>query len=195
MLALLANQLHYLCCDFTWVKTTARGLFWTLGESWGSASALKRAMLWLAWPVGEPISEAAARGSAVQEVSAMCMCFASTLVVLPNIMGTSAPLGDCLAGPAQAMMMMRSVVHVTFPEDTSGRDRPDEAGQLAGQGGREPLATHDSGSSVWQLVTAHSNGQLQVWDPSLGSIKPVLRIGDPCSSCRFEPMRPFAKKY
>ena len=102
---------------------------------------------------------------------------------------------DHLAGPAQAMMMMRSVVHVTLPEDVSTRDALDESNHSAGQGGRAPLATKDSGSSVWQLVTAHSNGQLQVWDPSLGSIKPVLRIGNPGSSCRSEPMCPFSKRF
>lgn len=111
-----------------------------------------------------------------------------------HLMLPGASLIDHHAGPAQAMMMMRSVVHVTLPEETGARDRPDEAGQSAGEGGRVPLATHDCGSSVWQLVTAHSNGQLQVWDPSLGSIKPVLRIGDPCSSCRSEPMCHFARR-
>ena len=81
-------------------------------------------------------------------------------------------------------MMMRSVVHVTFPDEGGGRGSLDEPRRVTGQGHKAGLATADSGSSVWQLVTAHSNGQLQVWDPSLGSLKPVLRIGDPCSSCR-----------
>ncbi|KAK9862943.1 hypothetical protein WJX84_012116 [Apatococcus fuscideae] len=89
-----------------------------------------------------------------------------------------------LLGPAQAMMMMRSVVHVTFPEDINARGSLEEPRRSTGQGDKAPLATVDSSSSVWQLVTAHSNGQIQVWDPSLGSIKPVLRIGDPGSSCR-----------
>ena len=84
--------------------------------------------------------------------------------------------------------MMRSVVHVTLPGQNSAWPSMDEAhGHTGGQfqSPSKPNVGSDPGSSVWQLVTAHSNGQLQVWDPSLGSIQPVLRIGDPGSACRY----------
>ena len=36
----------------------------------------------------------------------------------------------------------------------------------------------------WQLVTAHENGQLQVWDASLGTLQPIMRFGQTGNPCR-----------
>ena len=39
--------------------------------------------------------------------------------------------------------------------------------------------------SNWQLLTAHENGQMQVWEASDGMLCPVLRIGSagPAARC------------
>lgn len=36
----------------------------------------------------------------------------------------------------------------------------------------------------WQVLTAHDNGQMQVWDASLGALQPLLRIGQPTAPAR-----------
>ena len=36
----------------------------------------------------------------------------------------------------------------------------------------------------WQIVTAHDNGQMQVWDMTTGVLQPVLRVGAVGASAR-----------
>ena len=44
-----------------------------------------------------------------------------------------------------------------------------------GTGSLDPPSGHKRNST--QVVTAHDNGQVQVWDMSTGFLQPVLRIG------------------
>ena len=36
----------------------------------------------------------------------------------------------------------------------------------------------------WQIVTAHENGQIQVWDMTTGVLQPILRMGEVGASAR-----------
>ncbi len=60
---------------------------------------------------------------------------------------------------------------------------------LSSVGSQSPLTgsieAAPSRRSDWQLLTAHENGQMQVWEASTGMLCPVLRIGTagPAARC------------
>ena len=92
------------------------------------------------------------------------------------------------SGVARAIKVLSSFVHVRAPINIT-QQRSSETGlenmdtsslssvgtQSPGNDSIEAVPTHRH--SNWQILTAHDNGQMQVWDMSSGTLSPVLRIG------------------
>ena len=135
-----------------------------------------------------------AQGKQVQSLhrASRCMHFLKQAWVLvktlQHLISTSARKASALsflAGVARAVRMMGAVVTVRPPEDFIRQASSDEAVSAVdtsspssaspGTGNWDAASGHKRNST--QLVTAHDNGQLQVWDMSTGFLQPVLRIG------------------
>ena len=90
-----------------------------------------------------------------------------------------------LAGVARAVRILSAVVTVRPPADIIRRRSSHEAlsaldtcslsSASPGAGSLDPPSGHKHNST--QVVTAHDNGQVQVWDMSTGFLQPVLRMG------------------
>ena len=91
----------------------------------------------------------------------------------------------CSTGVARAVRILSAVVPVRPPaefmrqrssqEALSAMDTNGVSSASPGAGSLKGLDGHRHNST--QVVTAHDNGQLQVWDMSTGFLQPVLRMG------------------
>ena len=92
------------------------------------------------------------------------------------------------SGVARAIKVLSSFVHVRAPINIT-QQRSSETGlenmdtsSLSSVGTQSPgtdniEAVPAQRHSNWQILTAHDNGQMQVWDMSSGMLCPVLRFG------------------
>lgn len=101
-------------------------------------------------------------------------------------------------GVARAIRALSPIVHFRGPvvvtrqrSSMQGMDNLDIS-SLPSVGSQSPLtgsidAAPSRRRSDWQLLTAHENGQMQVWEASTGMLCPVLRIGTagPAARCVF----------
>ncbi|KAL0047223.1 hypothetical protein WJX82_010034 [Trebouxia sp. C0006] len=99
-------------------------------------------------------------------------------------------------GVARAIRALSPIVHFRGPvvvtrqrSSMQGMDDLDIS-SLPSVGSQSPLtgsidAAPSRRRSDWQLLTAHENGQMQVWEASTGMLYPVLRIGTagPAARC------------
>ncbi len=99
-------------------------------------------------------------------------------------------------GVARAIKALSPIVHVRGPAAMT-RQRSSMQGleivdisSLSSVGTQSPMtgsieAAPSRRRSDWQLLTAHENGQMQVWEASTGMLCPVLRIGTagPAARC------------
>ena len=92
------------------------------------------------------------------------------------------------SGVARAIKALSSFVRVRVPvnitQQRSSELRVEHAdiSSLSSVGSQSPgtdsiEAVPAQQHSNWQILTAHDNGQLQVWDMSSGTLNPVLKIG------------------
>lgn len=101
---------------------------------------------------------------------------------------TSKPLSCCWPGVARAIRVVSAVVTVRLPADIVRQRSSDGAlsamdtsslssvtTQSPDLGNTEPPSGLKRNST--QVVSAHDNGQVQVWDMSTGFLQPVLRMG------------------
>lgn len=106
----------------------------------------------------------------------------STQSALPD---TKHRLFPVPAGVARAIRILSAVVTVRPPaefisqrssqEGLSAMDTSSISSASPGGGSQDRLDGHKRNST--QVVTAHDNGQVQVWDMSTGFLQPVLRMG------------------
>lgn len=95
------------------------------------------------------------------------------------------PAVSFAAGVARAVRVLNAVVTVRPPaefmrqrssqEALSAMDTSSVSSASPGAGSLKGLDGHRRNST--QVVTAHDNGQVQVWDMSTGFLQPVLRMG------------------
>ncbi|DBA69568.1 TPA: hypothetical protein ACH3X2_012650 [Trebouxia sp. C0005] len=99
-------------------------------------------------------------------------------------------------GVARAIKALSPIVHVRGPvamtrqrSSMQGLENVDISSQSS-IGSQSPMtgsieAAPSRRRSDWQLLTAHENGQMQVWEASIGMLCPVLRIGTagPAARC------------
>ena len=107
-------------------------------------------------------------------------------------MYTRHQLSFVLAGVARAVRILSGVVTVQPPaefirqhsshEVLSAMDTSSFSSASPGTGSLDPSSRHKRNST--QVVTAHDNGQVQVWDMSTGFLQPVLRMGEAGPSAR-----------
>ena len=100
-----------------------------------------------------------------------------------------------LVGVARAIVIMNALVNVKLPPDMlrqpSCADRLNNV-DISSLSSTEtvppqPGAVQPASGAKRngpQVVTAHDNGQVQVWDMSTGFLQPVLKIGDAGPSAR-----------
>jgi len=99
-------------------------------------------------------------------------------------------------GVARAIKALSPIVHVRGPVAmTRQRSSPQglenmDISSLSSIGTQSPMtgsieAAPSCSRSDWQILTAHDNGQMQVWEVSTGVLFPVLRIGTagPAARC------------
>ncbi len=60
--------------------------------------------------------------------------------------------------------------------------QPERAGS---SGGVSPLSFKEGQGQPLQLLTAHESGQLQLWDLSLGELRPLAIIGERANTIRY----------
>jgi len=96
---------------------------------------------------------------------------------------------------ARAIRALSPIVHVRVPVSMA-RQRSSNTGlenldisSLSSVGTQSPVDSTEAVSNRrqtdWQILTAHDNGQVQVWDMSAGTLHPVLKIGAAGSSARY----------
>lgn len=96
----------------------------------------------------------------------------------------------CVSGVARAIRVLKAVVNVRLPPDmmvrqgssTGNLSAAVDTGSLSSLGTASPQAgtaqpANGRKHNSMQVLTAHDNGQVQVWDMSTGFLQPVLRMG------------------
>lgn len=95
------------------------------------------------------------------------------------------PLSFCWPGAARAIRVVSAVVTVRLPADIVRQRSSTEALSAMDTSSLSSVTTPspDLGNTEppsglkTQIVSAHDNGQVQVWDMSTGFLQPVLRMG------------------
>lgn len=85
-------------------------------------------------------------------------------------------------GVARAIRALRPIVHVRLAVNMTGQRSSGlgleglDTSSLSSVDTQSPNPGSQQSDS--QIVTAHDNGQVQVWDISTGTLQPVLRMGN-----------------